>query len=320
MPCANLHLILADRVLSSWRERPRHAPVRADRPEVVEAFLHGALAPDMGFIPGTDRLVSDAVHYVDTAGFTRRLLDLARTETEEAFAWGWASHVLADVQIHPLVGRAVGERLFGDRSRRIDAVVDVAAHVSLEVGLDIALARTGERPPLPPSRAFFRDAPGIRPLAQALAETYGVEWHPDALIRHHRRAVGLTRWWPRALAFLPLSPPGAGDADERRRPWRVHRPGDRGRLRRSMTGLLRRLAGEGSAAGGFFGPEAPRRWFHLQVLERVGAFVGSFQGLVDGGIAVMANLNLETGVATGVGLGHAATDETARALAVMRGA
>jgi hypothetical protein len=336
MPCATVHLVLADRVLERWRETPRRAPFSPSSPEAVRAFMHGALAPDMGYVPGTDRLVSDLVHYLRPADFTRRLLEIARTEEEEAFAWGWATHVLADVEIHPLVGRAAGERLFGDRSRRIDAMVNVAAHVSLEVGLDMALVRTSDGVPRPPDRAFFRDVPGIRPLAEALGETYGFEWDPGGLMRHHRRAVELTRWWPRALTFLPLRPPGPpvapdpsdpressapsapGSRPSARPPWKLVRPGDRGVIRRSVVHLLRRMVGEGSAARGFFTPEAPRRWFFLEVMQRAGSFVDAFQAVVDDGLAGMANLNLETGGRAGTGRGHPATEVAARELALRR--
>jgi hypothetical protein len=116
MPCATIHLHLADRILSHWEERPRLAPFPVGEPALRDAFLHGTLAPDMGFVPGVDRFLSDLAHYIAPAELTRSLLRGARTPREEAFAWGWAGHVVGDVVLHPMVGRAVGERLLGDRS------------------------------------------------------------------------------------------------------------------------------------------------------------------------------------------------------------
>jgi hypothetical protein len=307
MPCATIHLLTAGRVLEAWQRRPADAPFPVDDPGTAEAFLHGNLAPDMGFVPGTDRLVSELAHYHSPADLSRVLLDSATDPREEAFAWGWAAHVLADVELHPLVGRAVGERLYGDRERRVDALEDVTTHVSLEVGLDVVFLLRNPSAPLPPSRPHF-DARGLRHLTDALEATYGVGWDPDLLLRNHRRAVRLTLLWPRALRVLAAGRPLAAG-------------GARGGLLRGpasgLLALLRMGAGKRSAMRGFLAPERPPDWAIARMEEGVRSFPERFQELVRGGLRGLENRNLETGGPAGPGLGHPASDEVARKLAAL---
>lgn len=314
MPCATVHLLAAGEMLKGWKTAPRRAPIAPDRPSEVHAFLHGALAPDMGFIPGVDRLVSECSHYLRPGDLSRNLLAGARTREETAFAWGWAHHALVDVEIHPVVGRAVGERLFGDRSRRVDALVDVATHVSLEVGLDATLLRTvGDVLP-PPSRPLFPARASVRALARALAETYDVDWEPSALVRGHQLAVRLTRWWPRVLSLLPLRAPGTGEGAEDGR----DSTGNGLRLPGGLASAMAAVAGKGSPARGFFRPEAPRAWFLDEVRERIRASAALFGEWVQGGLETMGNPNLETGGTAGTGLGHPATELADRKVAGLR--
>lgn len=291
MPCATIHLLLAGRMLDDWRAHPGRAPFPASRPEAARAFLHGALAPDMGFVPGTDRLVSEAAHYLAPADLSRGLIASAGTIEEIAFAWGWATHVVGDVEIHPLVGRAVGEALHGDPARRVDALEDVATHVSLEVGLDITFFASDPSIPRPPSGPHF-DGRGIRHLAEALEETYGVGWNPARLLADHRRAVSLTRWWPNALGLLGRRPIPA----------------------RPVIAILRRAIGREGAARGFFHPRRPQGWVVEEVRRIAADFPRTFQDVVDDGLAGMANRNLETGGPAGAGLGHPATEIAQRRL------
>jgi len=308
MPCATVHLLLAERVLADWRARPGAAPVAIDAPGVHEAFLHGALAPDVGFVAGTDRLISEVAHYVRPGDLVRDLVDSASTPRDTAFAWGWATHVLGDVQIHPIVGRAVGERLFGDRTRRVDALEDTATHVSLEVGLDIALLRASPPAVQAPARPFLRDAAGASHLAGALERTHAFAWERQQLVRDHRLAVRQIRWWPRLLSHLPLAPAGGSGRASGGRV--VGRP---------IALLGRAISQSGSAEHGFFRPEAPREWFLREVRERIDAFAESFREWADRGMLEPRNPNLETGEPAGVGQGHPASDIAAARLAELRG-
>ncbi|TVP53474.1 MAG: hypothetical protein EA351_15360 [Gemmatimonadales bacterium] len=308
MPCATTHLHLADRVLSEWRRHPDRSPLRLTlggvngSDPVRLAFLHGSLAPDMGFVPGTHRLISELAHYVTPVTLTRALLVEARTPEEVAFAWGWASHVLGDVVLHPLVGRAVGERVRGDRSVRMDAAEDVQTHVSLEVGLDMTLL--GKSPISPPPADTFFHSRSIAFLGRALEGCYGVGWDGPILLRSHRRAVGLTRWWPRTLGILARGRWGRGPGR-----WGLGPPLE----------TARRLVSAGSPIRGFLGPIQPQPWVVSEVMERAHAFPDDFQRWVDGGLAGVPDLNLETGEVAGAGRGHPASDEALRKLDALRG-
>jgi hypothetical protein len=308
MPCATVHLLLAERVLADWRTRPGAAPVAIDVPGVRDAFLHGALAPDLGFVAGTDRLISEVAHYIRPGDLVRDLVDSASTSLDAAFAWGWATHVLGDVQIHPIVGRAVGERLFEDRTRRVDALEDTGTHVSLEVGLDIALLRASPPGLQAPARPFLRDSADASHLAAALERIHALAWDRPQLVRDHRRAVQQIRWWPRLLAHLPLAPPGGSG---RTSGGRV--------IGRPIARLGRTLTRPGSAEHGFFRPEAPREWFLREVRERIDVFAESFREWADRGMIEPRNPNLETGEPAGVGQGHPASDIAAERVAELRG-
>jgi len=289
MPCATIHLLLAERVLEDWEASPAPAPVPVRIPEVRQAFLHGALAPDIGFIPGTDRFLSELAHYHSPADLSRALLRRAEGVVDEAFAWGWATHVLGDVEIHPLIGRAVGELLHGDRERRVDAAEDVSAHVGVEVGLDMLFLESRPEIPKPPS-ALHVAGSGIELLRCALHDVYGINWHPGQLVRDHRQAVRLTRWWPRALRALGLAP-----------------------------AVLAGGAPPGSAARGFLTPIHPPDWVVRQVSEVAEGFAERFRAVVESGMWGLENRNLETGGVAGSGLGHAASDAVERRLVAARG-
>lgn len=285
MPCATIHLMLAKRVLEDWEASTSPAPVPVGFPEVRQAFLHGALAPDIGFIPGTDRFLSELAHYHSPADLSRALLRRARGVVDEAFAWGWATHVLGDVEIHPVVGRAVGEVLHGDRERRVDAADDVSAHVSVEVGLDMMFLASVPAIPRPPS-ALHAGGSGLELLRSAIHDVYGLHWHPGQLMRDHRQAVRLTRWWPWALRTPGLAPP-----------------------------LLAGRAPRGSAARGFLMPLRSPAWVVRKVSEVVDGFAERFREVVESGMRTLENRNLETGGMAGSGLGHSASDAVERRLA-----
>jgi hypothetical protein len=115
MPGITLHFVLASRVLQRWSAAPGTAPFDLDDPVARNAFYHGAVGPDIGYLPGGHRILSELAHQVSTGKLTGRLIQSARTPSERAFAWGWLTHVLADREIHPLIGRGVGELVHGCR-------------------------------------------------------------------------------------------------------------------------------------------------------------------------------------------------------------
>lgn len=309
MPCATIHLLIADRLVEGWRIGSVPSPIDVGRRDIRRAFLHGSLAPDMGFLPGVDRLVSELAHYVRPVELTRALLSQARNPVDEAFAWGWAAHVLGDVWIHPVVGRAVGERLHGDRDRRMDAAEDTATHVAVEVGLDTAFLLKNPGVSRPPAKSHF-DRVRIHHLADALARTYGVPWDAASLLRGHRRAVAMTRWWPRALRSLALgrpsewTPPEAGTGGGARR-LRVTAP---------LLWAGRRVTRPGTAARGFFTAPPPPSWMVKEVEAAIGEFPDRFHEIVPDRLGSAPDQNLETGGPAGSGLGHPASDDAERKL------
>jgi hypothetical protein len=295
MPCASVHLMLAGRVLRAWEQSPSTAPVSLRDPEHRAAFLGGALAPDAGFTPTTDRRFSEFSHYVAPGDLSRALLERARTEAEAAFAWGWATHVLGDVELHPVVGRAVGEFLHGDPEFRVNASEDVETHVSLEVGLDLqVLEAEGPALPVAPVRAWSGAGEGGRFLVGALEATYGVPWGPGGVLRDQRRSAWMMRSWPGALSL-------------------VSRSGDGSALGR-LLGFSWHRAAAGTPLRGLLGPRRPPPWVLDQVMESAEGFAARFQAVAESGLVALGNRNLETGDETLPGQGHPATDAAWKAL------
>ena len=108
MPGMAVHFQLAARVLDAWPDPNEFDPSDT---QVRNAFLNGSIGPDMGFYPGGFALPTDLAHYLSTGALARSLVNEARTELERAYAWGWVTHILADVEPHPLVNQGAGELL-----------------------------------------------------------------------------------------------------------------------------------------------------------------------------------------------------------------
>ena len=96
MPGPALHFLFAGSVYREWQAAPLAAPFEPGA-ATRNAFLHGSLGPDMGYFPGADPLLSELAHHARTGAFCRALVHEARTDPGRAFAWGWVTHVLADV-------------------------------------------------------------------------------------------------------------------------------------------------------------------------------------------------------------------------------
>jgi Zinc dependent phospholipase C len=200
MPQPALHIILARRALERWRAQPDTAPFHPDAPGAETHFLHGALAPDMGFFPGADSFVSRIVHADGSARVARALLALSQTDAEIAFGWGWITHVLADVEIHPIVNEAAATLV---RSERGDAgtLEDLSlAHTSVEVGVDAhyfhahpEAAGDGLKHAFSRSRIEF--------VGRALQLVYGATFTPGQLLRWHRN---VTRFYNAYLRLVPM--------------------------------------------------------------------------------------------------------------------
>lgn len=140
MPQPALHMLVAESALKHWRSRPGHAPFDCSDDTSVNAFRHGCLAPDYGLFPGGDPDFSAIAHRGRTGSLLRAVLDRAHTPAQRAFAWGWLTHVLADVAIHPLINSAAGSFAAGRSRRSRDGTAhdhSLADHVRVEVGIDV---------------------------------------------------------------------------------------------------------------------------------------------------------------------------------------
>lgn len=282
MPCATIHLRLAGTTWNAWERGNLPRPFGLSEATRF-AFLHGSLAPDLGFVPGVERIVSELVHYLRPADMSRALLDGAGNEEEGAFAWGWVTHVLGDVLLHPKVGCAVGEELYSDRSRRVNAIEDVETHVSIEVGLDAQVLSQNRDIPAPPTRPFF-DGTSAGFLANALNRVYGLEFSPNSLSSWHKTAVARTRRWPAALRALARAYPLV--------------PGQRTAhvsVRGAAVKLIRSFIQPGSAASGFFRPRPAPGWLVQAVDEETHRFPERLAPLLRDGLHGLENRNLESG-------------------------
>lgn len=283
MPSVTVHLHLADLVLDHWRRHRGAAPFDADDAGTANAFRVGAVGPDLGYVPGGHRPLSDLAHCLRTGDLTRAFLARARTAREQAFAWGWVTHVLADTMVHPLVGCAVGELVHGSPARFEDGDTEPVAHVRVEAGLDAVYAH--RRPNLRRTRlrpSF--DATGIDFMVGAFRDTYGAAPGSGRFLRSHvtsarRSAQGL------ALAALTAFTMGCD-----RRPLRTgdgEAPGPLGRVRRLLS--------RSSVGFAYLLPAPPSLWLLNAVRDVEETFVELFLEEFELGGAGLANVNLDTG-------------------------
>jgi hypothetical protein len=286
MPSVSLHLALADRILDRWRRGPDPAPFDPSDPAAVRAFHHGAIGPDLGYFPGGERLLSDLAHRVRSVDLTRALIDAARSSTERAFSWGWVTHVLADRAIHPLVGRGVGEVVYGDPDQFVEGYQEPAIHVRVETGLDMVYGRRpGARPVGSMSPVF--DGRSIRFLSDAYRAIYGIELGAQAFLESHRATARLSR---SAILLTNLLS-------------RLHpRDGALPRALASVRWTLARLNEEIAVRRGratltlaYLNPIPPSAWLREAVDAEVRAFPEHFLREFETGLASLENFDLDTG-------------------------
>lgn len=283
MPSVTVHLALADQVLAHWRRRPPPAPFDARDPDDANAFRQGALGPDLGYMPGGHRPLSDLAHCLRTADLTRALITRARTPRERAFAWGWVTHVLADTMIHPMVGCAVGELVHGSPAHFEDGDAQPEAHVRVEAGLDALYARRFPDLRRRSLRPSF-DALGIEYLVGAFRDTYGAAPDSARFLRSHRNA---TRRIAQGLALAAFT---AHTMPCDRRPLRTGWDPEAGPFARLRSRLSR-----SSPALAYLLPVPPSLWFLNAVRDVEETFVDLFLEEFESGGAGLANVNLDTG-------------------------
>lgn len=274
MPGPALHHVLADRVYARWQASPVHAPFEPCT-ATRTAMLHGALGPDMGYFPGADMLLAELAHHARTGAFCRALVHEARTDTERAFAWGWVTHVLGDVAIHPLINEACGELLLGRRTPLWGADVAVA-HMRVETGLDalVHARHPGLETTLPAlDPAVFA---GVR---RAYLRTFGAAPDAAALVHAHRRVTLLLGPSARLRALAARAVAGGIAAG-------VVRAGLR-------TAAL--MSARGSHAEGLLSPVRPAAWLMGEVDEIVRGFADWFDAHYVSDLRFLRDHCLDTG-------------------------
>jgi len=132
MPSIIIHTLLGSQILQRW-ETTGEGPFPVTNSEVRRAFLAGCLGPDMGMFPGGESLFSDLAHYVRSGELARAMIRCATSDTSRAFAWGWATHVLADALIHPFINVAAGDVRGRETLTYAD---DPGLHLVVEIGAD----------------------------------------------------------------------------------------------------------------------------------------------------------------------------------------
>lgn len=259
MPAPALHYLLALGVYRRWERTPLAAPFEPAA-AARDAFLHGALGPDMGYFPGADPMLAELAHHARTGAFCRALVHEAETDLQRAFAWGWVTHVLGDVAIHPLVNDACGELLLGRRTPLWGPEVAIA-HLRVETGLDAAYHARH------PEAARFRSLPPLAPglfesVRRAYLRTYGAAPDAGALMRSHRQVTRLLGPSARirALAARAVGGPSL--------------PGDG--VARTVLAVLAAGARRDSHAWALLSPVKPAPWLVHESDEIVAGFADWF--------------------------------------------
>ena len=284
MPQPGLHLLLADEALARWspsgdvaQTLTAELPFDPSAPALRNAFLHGALAPDMGFFPGAPQPLSDLVHEAGSSRMLRALLERADTPIQRAYAWGWLTHVLADVLIHPIVNAGADELA---EARGVTEAADwLVAHVQIEVGLDAMLLRQGVHRRLRLEPALDEDS--IAFVADAFADVYDVHWSPVRLAAVHRTVTHFTN---ACLPFVAMVGRSA----------RAERNG--GSFWTPTRHLLARWVGRRAPAHGFLVPILPTRTVMHRVSHARRLCLATLDALLTRGVHELPDYDLDRGL------------------------
>jgi hypothetical protein len=186
MPHFAMHVLLAQQLAEHWS---REAPFDVGDPEVRNALMHGAIAPDMGMYPGGELLISSLTHRLRTGRMVRALQETARTDTQRAYLWGWITHIIADTLLHPHIN-AEAARVLGRDDVQYGELLHDLTHVRVEFGLDVACLAA--HPQLRETSLFSAfDGSSIGWVGDALRSTYGPVFDDASLLASHYAVV---RW------------------------------------------------------------------------------------------------------------------------------
>jgi hypothetical protein len=298
MPSVTLHLLLADNVLAELESRVDPPPFDLDVPALRNAFRHGSLGPDLGYFPGGQRFLSDLAHSVGSADLTRTLVFGARTALERAFAWGWATHVLADLRIHPWIGLAVGRLRKRQPWTFVSGDEDPVGHVRVETGLDAWISSRHPEVSIAPLDTVF-DIASVRFLSHAYRRRYGVSLDPRVFLASHTATTRMGRWALFATRVL-----GRELAEDRTSV-----------ALRAARALLRvhagpRRAADRSVALAYLTPVAPEPWLLDEAEAEIRTFPERFVEVAKSGFLALENRNLDTGEPDPIGSSEGDTSPT----------
>lgn len=284
MPTFAVHIDVADEV-GRRCGADGTLPIDWRAPGTRDAFLLGSVAPDMGLYPGGAPLLSDLSHHARPADLLRSLLDCAVTDAQRAYAWGWLTHILVDVRMHPLIDACAtaleDERPstggLADRDRAFDV-----AHARVELGLDVWwLCR---RPVLARIRLAASPPSEATRIAECYRSVYGCRVDAAEVDRSHR---AIARWDGPLIHLCGLL---AAD-------WHAPRNRQSKRLAAARA-LIRSLywaPGPTSYVHGFLHPIRPDarlrealRWLHREILTEFRRHAGT-------DLRDLPNLDLGTG-------------------------
>ena len=308
MPGCAVHLLMASKVLARWRDDQVGAPFPADDGPCRGAFFAGCMGPDMGYYPGCNILLAELAHYLQAADLTRHLILLARENRARAFAWGWATHFLADALIHPVINRAVGAAVPGSGGASLTYADDPVNHARVETGVDAYYARNYDVPRrLSRSPVFNRR--GLEFVAGAYEATYGIRIDRDEILKSHRTAARFIPWLFAYERAVGVGPYGAACHDIQ-----LIRP----TLPRVVSGMIAWLLPKKSVTSGLLSPMAPPRWLVDEVDAVINSFASRFLEYSGAGLEKLPQFNLDTGVVEDGDTRYPPAMEALRALEKMR--
>ncbi len=277
MPACGIHLELASRVLRDWSIEKAMQPFPIASPGCVGSFYVGCLAPDIGYFPMGDSLVSDLAHYIRTGDLARALVNTSRDSREVAFAWGWVSHLLADISIHPLINQAAAETIFGKRYPEVPFANDPPTHIKVEVGLDAwipASVQWSTNPKLP-----------------ILAPSSMLNLLPRVFQQIHGVTISKTRL---QIAYQFMRKLAASHTDF----GKIFRKENPGRFSSRAYFRLAKFANQISSnrnLDAMLHPLPPPRWLIQETSKTLDHFPADFNQLIQSGIPSLLNYNLDTG-------------------------
>lgn len=277
MPQPALHLFISDLTLRRWRDLPHLAPFDTTDDDAVNAFHHGCLGPDYGLFPGGDAGLAAVSHTGHTGVLLRSLMDRAVTPAQRAFAYGWLTHTLADVAIHPLINGAAADLAGGARHTLAD-------HIRVEVGVDVhfvwqnaTLQNLRMRP------AFDRD--GFAFFADAVRTTHAYAVTTAQLVQMQRGMLHFTR------AALHFTTSLARDLCWEGKSVTGHsNPGTA-----ALWHVLTAVSSRRSTVHAWLNPVRPAAWLAADVAAALVTLQRSIDMHVATGLRDVPDYNLETG-------------------------